>query len=139
MRKYICDPEINRDYRKNEIHPSVYHLMENVRYDHRKEVPVYAIDKAIALQQERSIVTACNFIRYFLLHELNYVDVFGRQAVQYDHALQHYKQCENMELKVDILTDIINDMSAQMNEMQKLIINMAKIVNRAEKTERKYG
>ena len=137
MTRYVHDPSKDRDYRKTELHPSVFFLTESVRFDHNKEVPKYAIDKAIDLQNERSVVTACNFIRYFLLHELNYVDVFGRQAVQYDKALQHYKQCENMEVKVDILTDIINDMSAQMNEMQMLIINMAKIINNSPISERR--
>ena len=130
MYSYDYETDRYRDYRRDEIHPDVYDLMERVRLDHHKEVPYYAIDKAIKLQEERSVVTACNFIRYFLLYELSYVDVFGSAAVEYDQALAHYKQCENMEIKIDNLARTIGDLKEQLSDTQEVIIRMANQINR---------
>lgn len=131
MRIYNNDVTETVDYRKNEIHPDLYSVMDEARYERNMPVPTYAIDKAIRLQNERSVLTACNFIRYFLLHQLSYVDVFGQQAVEYDRQLEHFKQCENLELKVDILTDMVNDMSVKMSDMQRIIFNLANMMKRS--------
>lgn len=120
----------NKDYRRDELHPEVAALFDYVRTERRKEVPTYAIDKAILLQEQRSVYTACNYIRYFLLHELRWIDVFGEEARRYDKQLEHYKQCVDLEKKVDELQRTVNDMSDQMEKMQTMLINIAKILNK---------
>jgi hypothetical protein len=125
----LHEPERNRDYRSNELHPEVAALFDYVRDEKRREVPRQAVDVAIRLQKTRSIFTACNYVRYLLLHELNYVDVFGKQAIEYDRQLEHYQQCKDLELKVDALTETVSELKEQNEQMQTMLMNMAKMLS----------
>jgi hypothetical protein len=123
------DPQRNRNYRRNEIHPDVLALFDHVRDSKRKEVPTNAVDMAIKLQESRSIFTACNYVRYLLLHEMNWIDVFGKHAIEYDKQLDHYQQSRDLELKVDELTETVIEMREQMEQMQLMMMNMAKMLS----------
>lgn len=127
---YDYETDEMRFYRRDEISDRLYAVMERVRIERLKEVPWYAVDRAIRLQNERSIVTAVNYIRYFLLHELRWLDVFGEAAYRYDAELAHYEQCKAMELKIDKLTGVIEEMSEQIGAMQDYIVRLAGEVNR---------
>ena len=126
MRKY--DHQKHREYRKEELHPEVFELFEKARNDRFQIVIPKMIDTAIELQETRSVYTACNYVRYLLFHELTWIEVFGKQAREYDKQIEHYQQCRDLELKVDSLTATVNDMKDQMEQMQIMLMNMAKVL-----------
>ena len=126
MRKY--DPQQHQDYRRNELHPDVFALFEKARNERYQVVIPKMIDNAISIQENRSVYTACNYVRYLLLHELSWYDVFGRQAVEFDKQLEHYQQCRELEEKVDSLQETVNTMTMQMEQMQIVLMNMANML-----------
>lgn len=134
-KKYNPSNDPLRNYRKDEIHPDVWNLLEKARQRRGFGLLEWAIDNSIKLQEERSVLTACNYIRYILLGELSWADVFGGQAKAYDEQLKHYQTTVNMDNKVDMLTLKIDEMSVQMEEMQRLCFNMATMMNKMMKEQ----
>lgn len=128
MRKY--DVNQHREYRKDELDPEVFDLFERARKERNKSVVPSMIDMAIHLQETRSVYTACNYVRYLLFYELSYADVFGEQAKRYDKQLEHYQQCIDLELKVDELQNTVSTISDQMEQMQTMMMNMAKLLSK---------
>lgn len=127
MVKY--DPQQYRDYRKEELNPEVFALFEKARNERYKSVVPSMVDMAIHLQKTRSIETACNYVRYLLLHEMSWLDVFGEHAKRYDKQLEHYQQCIGLELKVDELQNSVSTLTDQMEQMQIMMMNMAKMLS----------
>jgi hypothetical protein len=120
------DYQYVRNYRKNEIHPDVYSFMEMAWVRSKHAIIPKMIDNAIEIQNSRSVVTACNYIRYLVLHELTWVDVFGSRAREYDEQLKHYKQCQDLEMKIDNLQHTVDQMQTIMMNMAKMLINKEK-------------
>lgn len=121
--RYVPAADPDRYYRRGEIHPDVWAVLERGRA--KRGFPVYRdiIDNAIYLQEHRSVLTARNYLRYILLGEMTYASVFGAQAKEYDDQLRHYRQTEKLEQQMA-------KMEAQMREMQQMLFNMARILNR---------
>ena len=80
------------------------------------------IDNLIHMQ-EFSVEKAVTYVKYRLLGEATYLDVFGRDAEDRRAAQQHYKKQDEMQMQIAA-------MAAQMADMQKLIFNMAATINR---------
>lgn len=134
MRKY--DPQQNKDYRKSELYPEVAELFQKARDEKGKSVVPSMIDMAIYLQETRSVYTACNYVRYLLFYELTYAEVFGKQAKEFDKHIEHFQQCIDLELKVNSLTITVNEMNEKFDQMQIMMMNMAKMLTTPEKVRK---
>ena len=86
----------SKGYRENELHPDVLEQLNRARLRHNypsKEL----IDVVISYQKEHP-QKAVNYIKYRLLGECNYLDVFGQDYSQERDALQY--RLENLEKEV---------------------------------------
>lgn len=99
-------------YRSSEIAPEVSDALNRARELHR--YPSRPMIDNIIYMQEFSIEKAVTYVKYRLLGEATYLDVFGRDAEDRRAAQQHYKK---------------------QDEMQKLIFNMATQMNRENKVK----
>lgn len=120
--KLVSQPMDDTDgYRSSEIAPEVSDALNRARkLHHYPSRPM--IDNLIHMQ-EFSVEKAVTYVKYRLLGEATYLDVFGRDAEDRRAAQQHYKKQDEMQMQIAA-------MAAQMADMQKLIFNMAATINR---------
>ncbi len=110
-------------YRQNEISPAVAAVLDRAR-----QKTIYpkksTIDTLISMQSE-SIKKAEMYAGYRLLGTYSYTDVFGQEAQ--NTYIRH-----QTDERLDRIQDKIDQMSAQMDDMLRLMLGVAKYVN-AEK------
>jgi hypothetical protein len=112
---YYHAPDPYREYRKDEMDPEVYAVLNRAR-DERGVHPSKAfIDAVIAWQNEKSPSMAIKYIKYKYLGECTYMQVYGREGKE----AFHYEQTEKLIKEVESLQQ-------QVFQMQKILINMAK-------------
>lgn len=113
------DDTIN--YRDAELAPEVLREVQRAREIHN--YPSRPMIDNLVHMQGLSIDKAVKYVRYRLLGEATYLDVFGQDAEDRRAAQAHYK-------KQDAMAAQLQAMAAQMADMQKLIFNMAAQMNR---------
>lgn len=113
-------------YRAYELAPEVSDALNRARELHR--YPSRPMIDNLIHMQEFSIEKAVTYVKYRLLGEATYLDVFGRDAEDRRAAQQHYKKQDEMQMQIAA-------MAAQMADMQKLIFNMATQMNRENKVK----
>ena len=106
-----------RYYRRSEIAPEILELIDQLRSKGRY-LQDYNIDAIIKMQNE-CLEKGINYVKYRYFGKARYTDVFGAAADNHYAEINHRRQCERME-------DTMNDMRSQIEEMQQLILNMAK-------------
>lgn len=116
------------DYRDNELAPEVLREVEKARAIHN--YPSHPMIDNLIHMQDLSVEKAVTYVKYRLLGEASYIDVFGKDAEDRRAAQEHYK-------KQDAMAAQISAMAAQMADMQKLIFNMATQMNKENKDH--YG
>lgn len=108
MTKYIQEKDPNYNYRRFEILPDVWQVLERAR-ERRGAVFISQnhIDKLIRLQEENE-QKAIAWLKYLFIGELNYLDVYGENAA--------WKQCakktesENMICEIAALKNEISEL-----------------------------
>mgnify|MGYP007128358999 CR=1 FL=1 len=108
-------------YRAAELAPEVTEALDRARAMHN--YPSRPMIDNLVHMQEASVEKAVTYVKYRLLGEATYLDVFGRDAEDRRAAQQHYKKQDEMQMQIAA-------MAAQMADMQKLIFNMAAQMNR---------
>ena len=116
-------------YRRAELAPEVAKVLDRARSKHNYPTRSM-IDNLISLQ-ETAPLKAVNYVRYRLLGELRYIDVFGDVAEDRYKAERHYKTTEQLQ-------NMITGMSAQLEDMQRIIFNMANQLNKSQKEDIRY-
>ena len=76
--------------------------------------------------QKISVEKAVNYVKYRYLGTASYLDVFGQENEKRWEAEQHYRDAKEMYEKME-------DMAAQLNEIQQLLFNIAVTINKKEK------
>lgn len=116
------------NYRTDELAPEVIEVLNRSRA--RYWYPSRPMIDNLIKMQELSVEKAVTYVKYRLLGEATYLDVFGQEAEDRRAAQAHYK-------KQDAMAAQISAMAAQMADMQKLIFNMASQMNREYKAQEK--
>ncbi len=119
-----------KDYRRNELPESVNMLLDRARDKDR--YPKKALIDNLVSMCDYSITKAENYVKYKLLGEASYLDVFGQAAEDRYSAERHYKKTEDIEM-------VITAMAAQIEEMQRLMFNLAKQANKEYREELRYN
>ena len=122
----FVDSTVN--YRDAELAPEVLREVEKARAIHN--YPSRPMIDNLIKMQELSVEKAVTYVKYRLLGEATYLDVFGQDAEDRRAAQQHYK-------KQDAMQQQLAAMALQMADMQKLIFNMAAQMNREYKAQEK--
>lgn len=113
---YYHPPDPFREYRKDEMEPEVYAVLNRAR-DEREVHPSKAfIDAVIAWQNEKSPKMAIRYIKYKYLGECTYLEVYGKPGKEQIHYDQTEKLIEQVE-----------SLQQQIFQMQQLLINIAKV------------
>ena len=81
--------------------------------------------------QEYSELKALNYVKYKLLGEAKYLDVFGDAAEARYEAQRHYRKTDQLEV-------MMLNMAAQLADMQKLMFNMAGQLNNEHREVLRY-
>lgn len=124
--RIIIDPPVdpNLHYRESEIVPEVLSQLQEARK--RGGYPCRAfIDAVISWQNEKSPEMACRYIGYKYLGTFTYVECYGPKV---EHKLHHEQQDQMMEI-IKSQGESIENLQNQLNQMQRLIVNMAKTIN----------
>ena len=128
--KIVSQPVDNFvNYRRSELAPQINEALDRARQ--RGNYPSRSLIDAVVDMQEYSELKALKYVKYKLLGEARYLDVFGEAAESKFEAQRHYKKTEEMEFH-------LLEMSAQINEMQTLIFNIANTLNKAHREEIRY-
>lgn len=128
--KIVSQPVDNSvDYRRSELPPEINKALDRARQ--KGNYPSRSLINALVDMQEYSELKALNYVKYKLLGEARYLDVFGEAAESRFEAQRHYKKTEEMEFR-------LLEMSATINDMQKLIFNIATTLNQSHREEIKY-
>lgn len=112
---YYNAPDPYRDYRKEEMHPEVYSVLNRARDEKRVHPSKAFIDSVINWQNDKSPKMAIRYIKYKYLGECSYLDVYGRAGKEE----MHYEQTER-------LIEQVESLQQQVFQMQQLLVNMAK-------------
>lgn len=121
----------SKGYRESELDPGVIEILEEAR--ERGRYPQRStIDSLIQLQKE-SANKAIKYAGYRLLGRYSYQEVFGNEAER------EYLD-ERRWAIVDEMRDQMEQMNNQMQDMHRLILNMAKYMNAEKKSfyQQKY-
>lgn len=116
------------NYRTDELAPEVIEVLNRSRA--RYWYPSRPMIDNLIKMQELSVEKAVTYVKYRLLGEATYLDVFGQDAEDRRAAQAHYK-------KQDAMQQQLAAMALQMADMQKLIFNMAAQMNREYKAQEK--
>lgn len=112
------------NYRTDELAPEVIEVLNRSRA--RYWYPSRPMIDNLIKMQELSVEKAVTYVKYRLLGEATYLDVFGKEAEDRRAAQAHYK-------KQDAMQQQLAAMALQMADMQKLIFNMAAQMNKEHK------
>lgn len=108
-------------YRVDELIPELITLLDRARNEKHNYPTREMIDNLIRIQKKEPL-KACNYVKYRLLGELRYVDVFGNAAEERYAAQRHYSETAEMKKAIE-------DLTMQIEEMQQLIFNIAVQLN----------
>lgn len=115
----------SQGYREKELDPEVLEILAEARklgrYPQRS-----TIDSLVKLQKE-SVHKAIKYAGYRLLGRYSHKEAFGSDAER------EYLE-ERRWAMVDDMRDQIDQMHQQLNDMQRMIVNMAKYMNAEKKT-----
>lgn len=113
-----------RDYRRSELDPAVNTQLDIARY--YGDYPSKATIDSVIAMQKTSVEKAVNYVKYRYLGTVSYLDVFGQENEKRWEAEQHYRDAKEMYEKME-------DMAAQLNEIQQLLFNIAVTINKKGK------
>lgn len=116
------------NYRTDELAPEVIEVLNQSRAQYW--YPSRPMIDSLINMQKSSVEKAVTYVKYRLLGEATYLDVFGEEAEERRAAQAHNKKQEEM-------AEQISTMAAQMADMQKLIFNIATQLNRESKAYEK--
>lgn len=118
------------DYRTSELTPEISEALDRARA--RGRYPSRELIDSVILMQEYSKLKALNYVKYKLLGEARYIDVYGEAAEAKYRAEAHYRKSFDLERE-------LVKVQAQLEQMEKMLVTIAaaKAEPEEEKTQKR--